>query len=232
MILNVSGRTDIVAFYTRWFINRYREGYVDVRNPFNPKLVSRIYFSNVDAIMFCTKNPRPIINYLKEINKPILFHVTLTPYEKDIEPNVPLKGKVIESIKELSRILGKENVVVRYDPVFISDKYNLEYHIKMFDDLCNRLDGFIEKIVISFLDEYKNVKKNRKTLGYKELVLLDYEAIGKSFEKSAKNHAINVQTCSEDMNLVEYGFIKGECLSRELAYKMTGKNFPERFTSV
>ena len=79
MILNVSGRTDIVAFYTDWFMNRYKEGFVDVRNPFNYKLVSRINFRDVDAIMFCTKNPISIINRLKDIDKPIIFHVTLTP---------------------------------------------------------------------------------------------------------------------------------------------------------
>ena len=94
MILNVSGRTDIVAFYAKWFMTRYKEGYVDVRNPFNPKLVSRINFANVDAILFCTKNPIPIIPYLKEITKPIIFHVTLTPYQKDIEPNVPNKSSI------------------------------------------------------------------------------------------------------------------------------------------
>ena len=85
MILNVSGRTDIVAFYTKWFMNRYKEGYVDVRNPFYPNLVSRINFDDVDLIMFCTKNPIPIIKHLKKINKPILFHITLTPYKNDIE---------------------------------------------------------------------------------------------------------------------------------------------------
>ena len=79
MVLMVSGRCDIVAFYTKWFMNRYHIGYVDTRNPFNPKLVSRIYFRDVDAILFCTKNPIPILPYLKEINIPILFHVTLTP---------------------------------------------------------------------------------------------------------------------------------------------------------
>lgn len=83
MILNVSGRTDIVAFYTEWFMNRYRSGFVDVRNPFNPQLVSRINFKDVDLILFCTKNPIPILKYIKEIDKPIIFHVTLTPYGKD-----------------------------------------------------------------------------------------------------------------------------------------------------
>ena len=84
MILNVSGRTDIVAFYTDWFMNRIKEGYVDVRNPIAPKLISRISFSDVDLILFCTKNPIPILKHLKSIDKPILFHITLTPYKKDI----------------------------------------------------------------------------------------------------------------------------------------------------
>lgn len=123
MILNVSGRTDIVGFYSEWFMNRFKEGYVDVRNPFYPKLVNRIYFEDVDAIMFCTKNPLPIINHLKKINKPILFHITLTPYNKDVEPNVTSKKEVIEGIKKISNIIGIDNVYVRYDPIFISKKY-------------------------------------------------------------------------------------------------------------
>ena len=69
MILNVSGRTDIVAFYTKWFMNRYKEGYVMVRNPFNYHLVNEIYFEDVDLIVFCTKNPLPIIDRIKEIDK-------------------------------------------------------------------------------------------------------------------------------------------------------------------
>lgn len=93
MILNVSGRTDIVAFYTPWFMKRLEEGYVDVRNPFYQKQVSRIYFKNVDAIVFCTKNPLPILSEIEKIKKTILFQVTLTPYKKDIEPYVPLKER-------------------------------------------------------------------------------------------------------------------------------------------
>ena len=125
MILNVSGRCDIVAFYTDWFLKRYREGFVDVRNPFYPKQVSRIYFEDVDLIVFCTKNPKPIVPYLKEIHKPILFQVTLTPYKRDVEPNVIKKEEIIESIKQISNELGREFVSVRYDPIFISKKYSL-----------------------------------------------------------------------------------------------------------
>ena len=225
MILNVSGRTDIVAFYSEWFMNRYKEGYLDVRNPFNKKLVSRIYFSDVDLIMFCTKNPIPIIDKIKEINKPILFHITLTPYNKDIEPNVIDKTKIIEGIKKLSKIIGIDNIYVRYDPIIISDKYNIDYHIKAFSKLCSLLNGYVKRIIISFLDEYKNVKENRNILKYKTLTDNDYKLISRNFSKIASNNGMTVQTCFEDRNLVEYGLIKGECLSHELAYKLTGKSY-------
>ena len=226
MILNVSGRTDIVAFYTKWFIKRYQEGYVDVRNPFYPKLVSRIFFKDVDLIVFCTKNPKPIIPFLKYIKQPIIFHVTITPYKKDIEPYVPIKKEVINSVKEISKIIPKEYLYIRYDPVFLSNKYNLDYHIKAFDRLCTLLDGYVSKIIISFLDNYKNVQKNLRYLQVKNFSNEDYKVIGLNFSRIAKEHHIIVQTCGEKKDLVEYGFIKDECLSRSLAYKLTGKNFP------
>ena len=223
MVLNVSGRTDIVAFYTEWFMNRYKEGYVDVRNPFNPKLVSRIYFSDVDAIVFCTKNPIPILKYIDKIKQPILFHITLTPYKKDIEPNVLPKVTIIESIKKLSKLIDKDNIYVRYDPIFISDKYNLDYHIKSFDSLCSKLNGYVKHIIISFMDDYKNVRKNDYIIKSKQITDLDYEIIGKNFSKIAECYNMTIQTCSEERNLVEYGFQKKDCISHELAFKLTGK---------
>ncbi len=223
MILNVSGRTDIVAFYTDWFMNRYKEGFVDVRNPFNPKMISRINFEDVDAMIFCTKNPIPILNRLKEIDKPILFHVTLTPYKEDIEPNIPPKGYIIEAIKKLSNIIGIDNLYVRYDPIFLSDKYNMDYHKRSFEKMCSLLNGYVKQIIVSFIDDYKNVRKNKKILKFRNFTEDDYKEIGISFSESAKKYNMSVQTCFEDRNLTEYGFKKGECISHELAYKLTGK---------
>lgn len=223
MILNVSGRTDIVAFYSKWFMKRYKEGYIDVRNPFYPKQVSRIFFNEVDAIMFCTKNPIPIINYLPEIKKPILFHVTLTPYKKDIEPNVPPKGKIIDAIKKISTIIGSENLYVRYDPIFLNNNYNLNYHIKTFNHLCELLEGYVEHIIVSFVDDYKNVRKNMNILNIKPFTENDYKQIGINFSQSAKKHKMTVQTCFEENDLTEYGFIKQECLTKEIAQNLTGK---------
>lgn len=225
MILFASGRTDIPAFYSNWFINRVKAGFVDVRNPFNQKLVSRIYFSDVDLIMFCSKNPLPMINKLDTLNVPVLFHVTITPYGKDVEPNIPDKRLIIEGVKKLSLVLGIDNVVVRYDPIFLSDKYNVDYHIKAFDKLCKNLNGYVNKIIVSFMDEYKNVRSNKNILKYRAFTREDYKKIGEAFSKSAMDNGMSVQTCFEDEDLTQYGFVKGECLSHELAYILTGKKF-------
>lgn len=225
MILNVSGRTDIIAFYEKWLIKRVEAGFVDVRNPFNPKLVNRINFSDVDLILFCTKNPIPILNDLNKIKIPYLFQITITPYKRDIEPNVPSKKEVIEAVRKISQAIGKENVSVRYDPIFLSEKYNIDYHIKAFNKLCMLLNGYVETIIVSFLDEYKNVLKNKNVLQYRKFTEEDYKIIGENFSKIAKFNNMKVQTCFEDRNLTEYGFTKGECLSHELAYKLTGKKY-------
>lgn len=225
MILNISGRCDIVAFYSSWFINRYKEGFVDVRNPFNEKLVSRIYFEDVDLILFCTKNPIPIVKDLKKIEHPIIFHVTITPYKEDIEPNVPTKSEIIKAVKEISKIIGRDNLYIRYDPIFLSKKYNIEYHKKAFEKLCSLLDGYVNHIIVSFIDDYKNVRKNQNILQMKDFTELDYQEIGTSFSRSAKSHGMSVQTCFEERNLSEYGFDIGECISHELAFKLTGKTY-------
>ena len=225
MILFASGRTDIPAFYSNWFINRVKAGFVDVRNPFNQNLISRINFSDVDLIMFCSKNPLPMIDKLKMLKVPVLFHVTITPYSKDVEPNIPDKRLIIEGLKKLSLVLGIDNVVLRYDPIFLSDKYNVDYHIRAFDKLCKNLNGYVNKIIVSFMDEYKNVRSNKNILKYRTLTREDYKKIGEAFSKSAMDNGMSVQTCFEDNDLTEYGFVKGECLSHELAYILTGKKF-------
>lgn len=225
MILNVSGRTDIVAFYSKWFLNRLKEGYVDVRNPFNPNLVSRIDFDDVDLILFCTKNPIPIVDKLGDIKIPYIFYVTITPYKDDIEPNLPSKSKIIEAVKKISTRIGIDNIYVRYDPIFISEKYNIEYHIKAFTKLCSLLKGYVKTIIVSFIDNYKNVRKNLPYLKYRSFTEEDYKLIGENFSKIAKDNNMVIQTCFEERNLTEYGFIKGECMSKELAFKLTGKTY-------
>ena len=119
--------------------------------------------------------------------------------------------------------------MIRYDPIFISEEYNLDYHVKAFDKICKLLDGYVGKILIHFIDDYKNVRNNYRVLKYRELTEKDYETIGKSFSESAKKHNIVVHTCNEQRDLTEFGFIKDDCISKELAFKLTGKIYKKKW---
>ena len=163
MIIQTGMRTDIPAFYAKWFFNRIEEGFVCVRNPYNPIQVTKYSLSPevVDLIAFCTKNPAPMIPSLDRL-KPYgqYWFVTITPYGKDIEPNVPDKENVIESFQRLSGVVGVESVGWRYDPIFLDEKHPMEWHITEFDKMAHALCGYTRTCVISFLDLYQKVKRN------------------------------------------------------------------------
>lgn len=219
MIINASGRTDIVAYYMNWFVNRWNEGYFDVRNPFNPKLVSRIFVSDVDMIVFCTKNPLPLLDTIHLFSVPIQLQVTITGYFKDMEPQVPDKGEIIACIQKLSSYLGKENVCVRYDPILLNSKYNVDYHIRAFNKLCTILKGYVSKVIVSFVDDYKNVRNNH--LDYHEPSNEEYLKLKETFEKND----MKIVSCME--NEYHIGDEKDCCISIKYAFERTGKFFKE-----
>ena len=170
MIISASRRTDIPAYYADWFCNRIREGYVCVRNPMNFHQVSRIDLSPdvVDGIVFWTKNPLPLMARLEELRGyTFYFQFTLTPYGKDVEPCVPSKNDVIlPAFQELSRRVGPERVIWRYDPILFTNRYTMDYHITFFSQLARRLEGYTRKCIISFVDLYRNTQTNMKGLGF------------------------------------------------------------------
>lgn len=129
MIINTGCRTDIPAFYSKWLMNRIKEGYVLVRNPYYKSQVTRYSLSSdvVDCLAFCTKNPEPMLQYLDELDKyKQYWFVTITPYGKDIEPIVPDKEKVMESFKKLSEHIGVDSIGWRYDPIFIGNGFDVK----------------------------------------------------------------------------------------------------------
>ncbi len=217
MILSVSERCDIVAFYMDWFCDRLKAGYIDVRNPFYPKQVSGIILDkdHIEAIVFCTKNPEPLYKRMNDIPYPYILHVTITPYLKDIEPYVPEKRKTIEIVKKISQIIGKDRVIIRYDPIFISQKYNIEYHKKMFERLCNELSDYTNRIIISFIDLKRNTLKNRKILNMEALTKEKIEELASFMGKTAKKYHLMISTCAENIDLEKFGFEKIPCTSEK-----------------
>lgn len=223
MILQTGMRTDIPAFYSEWFMNRIKEGYVLVRNPYYPEQVTRYEINTnvVDLIAFCTKNPIPMMKYIEKLKAyGQYWFVTITPYGKDLEPNVPDKNIVIKCFRELSGIIGINSMGWRYDPVITNEKYSVEYHIYAFEKIASRLSGCTDTCIISFVDLYEKVRRNApeiRSVTAKEQIIL-----AKSFAETGRKYGITVKGCHENPSLAEYGIDMSGCLNRSVYEKALG----------
>ena len=89
--------------------------------------------------------------------------------------------------------IGKGNVTLRYDPIFINEKYTLEKHIESFKYIANSLSDYTTEAIISFIDLYEKTKRNfPKT---KEVNKDERLMIGKEFAKIGKENNILIKTC-------------------------------------
>ena len=214
MIIQTGMRTDIPAFYSKWFMNRIKEGYVLVRNPYNERQVTRYRLAPdvVDLIAFCTKNPAPMLPYMNVL-KPYgqYWFVTITPYGRDIEPNVPDKEKVMDDFKKLSDIVGVDSMGWRYDPIVVDDKHSVEWHITEFEKMAENLCGYTKSCVISFIDIYKKVERNFR--GAREVSKKDRITLGKEFIKIAGKSGMTIRPCAEGDELTLYGADCSGCMT-------------------
>lgn len=225
MILSVSRRTDIPAFYSDWFFNRIKAGFVDVRNPMNIHRISRIDISPevVDCIVFWTKNPKVMIPRLEELSDyKYYFQFTVNPYDRHIEEEVPLKRNIFDTFHELSDIIGVNRIVWRYDPILMTKKIDMDYHIKYFEEIAKRLSGYSNKCVISFVDLYKKVSTNISGLGIREPNEQEIVRMVETILPIARSFGFTIQTCSEKNDLLEYGIEHGACIDSALISEIIG----------
>lgn len=223
MIINTGSRTDIPAFFSDWFYNRIKEGFVLTRNPYYPNQVLeyKINPDVVDCIVFCTKNPQPMLDRIEEISRFNQFwFVTITPYEKDIEPFVPDKNRVMDTFKQLSDIVGLKAISLRYDPIFITEKYNLEFHITEFEKMCRNLNGYTDNCVISFIDLYAKTKRNFPSV--REVNINEREIIEKKFSEIGRKYGIIIRTCCEGTEAAKYGIDISGCMTKEIIERAVG----------
>lgn len=238
MIISASRRTDIPAFYAEWFMNRLREGFLFVQNPFNAHKLSRIELSpdKIDAIVFWTKNPKPLLKYLKEIDEMgynYYFQFTLTGYPKQLEPSVPLIDEILSTFKQLSEQIGPQKVIWRYDPIIISDITDEKYILKNFENLTKILSNHTRRVVISFADFYKKVLRNidkitnEQNINFYDINLRpdQIENISKFISSIAKEHSLDIFSCAEKLNLSHCGINHGKCIDDELISELFGIRF-------
>jgi hypothetical protein len=220
MIISASRRTDIPTYYSEWFANRIREGYVLVRNPMNVHQISRVRLSRdvVDGIVFWTKNPIPMMRHLDDFSDyTYYFQFSITSYGKDVEPNIPDKQTVIiPAFKELSKVIGTDRIVWRYDPILINSKYTVDYHMRAFKSISGQLQGYTEKCTISFVDYYRNTTRNMKALDLTDMSDATMRELSSSLAEIAGHYGLRVDTCAEVIDLQQFGIEHARCIDNVL----------------
>lgn len=221
MIINTGGRTDTVQYYTDWLLNRFNEGYVLSRNPLFPNKVTRYELTpdKVDCVVFCSKNYAPILPRIQEITDKFntYFHYTITAYGKDIEPGVPTIDESIETLIKLSKIVGKQRISWRYDPVLLTEKYTIERHLETFEYMAEKIAPYIDRCVFSFVEMYKKLEYNMP-----EIIPMnenDIKKIAQGLGSIAKKYDIHIQTCGTNGDFSEYDIHSSGCMTLDILEK-------------
>lgn len=215
MIICASRRTDIPAFHSEWFLNRLHAGYAMVRNPIARNIVYRVDLSrnNVDCIVFITKDPRPMMDKLDDIERlgyRYVFQITITPYGKDIEPGVPSKADVADAFRTISDRIGKDRMTWRYDPIIINEKTDIGYHVRKFRTLCEELNGYTDTCIFSFVDVREKLMKYSGILNPVDEGT-QMSLIG-SLSDIAREYGMSLRSCCSDHDFSDYGVESGGCI--------------------
>lgn len=226
MIISASRRTDIPAFYSQWFFNRIKEGYVLVPSPYNPKMISKVRLdpSVVDCIMFWTKNPAPMIAKLDKLQDyKYYFQFTLNPYGEKLEINLPSIAKRIETFKRLSDKIGKDKVIWRYDPILTNEEYNVSFHKETFARIADGLKDHTERCMLGFIDHYQHIRAAVGQFNIKPLIKEDIEEMAVSFRQTMNAFpTIELDTCTVKVDLRHLGIPTGLCIDKALIERIIG----------
>lgn len=227
MILNISGRTDIVNHYPDWLFKRFEEGYALSRNSLFQNSVRRYELTpdKIDCLIFGSKNYAPVLDRIHEITERFstYFYYTITAYGKDVEPGVPDIDTSIGTLLKLSEIVGARRVAWRYDPVLLTEKYTIQQHIETFAYMAQRLSGHIDRCIFSFVEMYKKHEVN-----FPELISLaeeEKDEIARGLGAIAAKYGILIQTCGPEESYAKYGIQTSGCVTLDILGQANGLEF-------
>jgi len=162
------------------------------------------------------------LQLLKDYN--FYFQFTLTPYNKDIEPNLPPKAAIIDTFLKLSNKIGKKRIIWRYDPILLSASVRMEYHVEHFTRMSQRLSGHTEKCIISFIDMYRHLQNKMAHLSVRPPDESEMRVLAEKITQIANANNIKVETCAEKIDLSDLGIGHGKCIDDHLIAELTGVN--------
>ena len=225
MIISASRRTDIPAFYAPWLMNRIRAGYCTVPNPFNRSQVSTIALrpEDVDAIFFWTRNPRPLLPALDELDDRgyrYYFQYTLLDNPRALDPKSPPVDAAIATFQALAARIGPARVIWRYDPIVLSNATGADFHLAHYARIAAALRGYTTRSVVSVMDRYRKIEQRLTALAAQGIALADppadqtpdFACLMTGLAAIAAANEMEIQSCAEELDLASFGIGPGKCI--------------------
>jgi hypothetical protein len=235
MIVSASRRSDIPAFHGTWFMEQLRRGRVLLKNPFRPGLVRTVSLKpgNVDAFVFWSRDPRPFLAHLPELERSgfaYYFLLTATGYPRQLEAAIPSMEEATSFFRFLATAIGRRRVIWRYDPVIFTERTPFDFHTANFARLAVQLAPFTTRVIVSFFDPYPKVLRRLRRAGIdpehaagtvgQQRDLLSY------FAARAAAAGLEIQSCAEEC--LAAGVQPGKCIDDGLLNELFGLNLPYR----
>ncbi|MBM4063629.1 MAG: DUF1848 domain-containing protein [Planctomycetes bacterium] len=224
MIVSASRRTDVPAFYARWFVQRIRAGFCRVPNPFCRSQVGRVSLlpADVDVICFWTRNPRPLLRWLDELDARghrYFFHCTVLGHPRELDPRAPALDVAIATVRELAARIGPERVIWRFDPIVLSPVSGPDEHLARFRTIAERLAGATRRCVVSVMDRYRKIEPRLRALAARGVAVAaaperepGFARLLEGIAGIAARHGMAIRSCAEQLDLRPYGIAPGACI--------------------
>ncbi len=232
-VISASRRTDIPAFYLNWLIERIKEGFVEVSNPFYPKQIKRVSLlpDDVEWIVFWSRNYGHFLkkrHYFQAYN--LYFHFTiLSPSPLEKSP-MPLQRQ-LQQLEQLTQIYGAERINWRYDPLLFwqeNGKIKTNFNEQEFAFLAKQAVALgLSKCTISVAHPYKKFEQRLKhKFPDSSLLPFDADIVHQTVQRLieiADRYGLQVEACCSDFLLRHHKIKKAACINGHLLNTM-GKN--------
>lgn len=225
MIISASRRTDLPAAHADWLFRRFQEGFALVRNPMNPHQVSRVSLhpDDVDGVVFWTKNPALMLDRLGALDAyPYYFQYTITGFGHKFEPSLPPLGARIDAFRQLSKRIGPERVLWRFDPIALSPDHPLERWPETFSALAQSLRGYTQRATISFVDVYPRNRARLNTVGMHAPAETQMRTLARQLAVIAHENGMEPVACCEPIDFSDCGIAPARCIDAELLSRIGG----------
>ena len=237
VIVSASRETDLPCFFSDWFLERLKEGWCEWKNTYSGT-IHKVSFAKTRMIVFWSKNPRPLLRRLDEVEalgfRNYYFQFTLNDYEREgLEPKVAPLEERIDTFRALADRIGKERVIWRFDPLMLGSAagtkpgppasgLSVDVLLERIGNIGRQLKGYTEKLVFSFIDieAYRKVQRNLEGLGVREFSPEEQRRFAQGLAELNKELGLELATCGEEADLSAYGVRHNKCVDDDLMMRL------------